>query len=108
MSDERRAIPRADDPPIDIEGAWTTIYNVRAAGMCIVTSRVLRVGERTPFRLKDRDRGSTWDVTGEVIWAQNLVSGLNRIGIRWVEPDRMTLEWLQSVVIRSGVSDEGR
>jgi hypothetical protein len=107
LSDERRTIPRAEDPPIDIEGAWTTIYNVSVAGMCVVTARTLRVGERSAFRLTDRERGDTWDLTGEVLWAQNLVSGLNRIGIRWVEPDRITLEWLQSVVRRCGDPSDG-
>jgi hypothetical protein len=102
LSDERRSIPRGDDPPLEVEGAWTTIYNVSAAGMCIVTARSLRVGERMAFRLTDRDRGDTWDLTGEVLWAQNLVSGLNRVGIRWVDPDRITLEWLHNVVRRCG------
>jgi hypothetical protein len=102
LQDERRASPRADDPPIEIEGAWTTLYNVSASGMCIVTSRTVRVGERMPFRLKDRDFETEWNLSGEVLWVQNLVSGLNRVGVRWVDPDRTTLEWLQSVVRRCG------
>lgn len=108
MTDERRAIPRADDPPLDIDGAWTTIYNVSLSGMCIVTARSLKVGERTAFRLKDRDLDETWDLTGEIIWVQNLVSGLSRIGIRWVDPDRGTLEWLSDVMGRCGEAADGK
>jgi hypothetical protein len=102
LSDERRALTRADDPPLDIEGAWTTIYNVSLAGMCIVTARTMQVGERPAFRLKDRDHGDSRDLTGEVMWVQNLVSGLSRVGIRWTETDRLTMEWLKSVMNRCG------
>jgi hypothetical protein len=106
LTDERRASPRADDPPLEIEGAWTTIYNVSLTGMCVVTTRTFQVGERSAFRLKEREGEGRWDVTGEVMWVQNLVSGLSRIGIRWVDPHRVTLEGLESVIRRCGESGD--
>ena len=60
----------------------TVLYIQDGRVKLFVTSRALRVGERSPFRLTDRERDTTWDLTGEVIWAQNLVSGLNRVGVR--------------------------
>ena len=94
MSEQRRQ-KRYDDPPIDVDGVWTSVYNISLGGMCIGTLDPLKIGWRRRFKLTDRKTRKEWTLDGEVVWVTPVNNELTRVGVRWLEMDPETAAWLE-------------
>jgi hypothetical protein len=93
MEEHRQEI-RREDPPIDVDGVWTAVYNISPGGMCIVSLDPLQVGWERRFKLIDRRSGRTFSLVGEVMWTVPVSHELTRVGVQWVEVTPETRRWL--------------
>ena len=100
MSEQPRLHPRLDDPPLDVVGGWTTVYNISLGGMCVVTSERFVADQRVRFTLRDRETEQVMDFRADVVWASELVSGIKRAGVRWVDLLRHEELWLSRIIDR--------
>jgi hypothetical protein len=92
MAEQRRET-RVEDPPINIQGDWTTVYNLSLGGICIVSVEPLKVGWYRTFTLVDRS-GSACILSGQVRWTVLIGQGLTRAGLQWIDLDSDSRHWL--------------
>jgi hypothetical protein len=95
MSEQRQEF-RLEDPPIELDGVWTAVYNISLGGMCIVSLDPLQVGLRRKFRLINRMSGKGCTLSGEVMWTVPVSPELNRVGVRWIEVSAEVRQWLET------------
>jgi hypothetical protein len=91
---ELRQETRLEDPPIDIDGIWTAVYNISPGGMCIVSLDPMQVGGQRRFKLIDRRSGRTCTLVGQVMWKEPVGNELTRVGVQWVELTAESRHWL--------------
>ena len=92
MAEQRRE-ERVEDPPINIQDDWTTVYNLSLGGICIVSAEPLKVGWYRTFTLIDRF-GSACILSGQVRWTSMVGQGLTRAGLQWIDLDAEARAWL--------------
>jgi hypothetical protein len=93
MNEQRQEV-RLEDPPVNVDGAWTAVYNLSLGGMCIVSLGPLAIGTRRSFKLVDRRTGTSCNLFGQVAWTSPVSSELTRVGIQWIDLDAETRRWL--------------
>ncbi len=86
------------DPAIDVDGVWTSVYNISLGGMCIGTIEPLKMGWRRRFTLRDRETGREWTLPGEVVWVNPVSNELTRVGVKWLDLSPEAAAWLESHV----------
>ena len=105
---EQRQETRIEDPPIDVDGVWTAVYNISPGGMCIVSLDPMQVGWQRKFKLIDRRSGRTCTLVGQVMWTVPVSHELTRVGVQWVELDAARRDWLMAQAQASAQGDRGR
>jgi hypothetical protein len=93
MSEQRQQY-RLDDPPIEVDGVWSAVYNISSGGMCVVSLDPLQVGWKRKFRLMNRKTGRGCTLVGQVMWTVPVSHELTRVGIQWVEVEPYVRHWL--------------
>ena len=104
---EQRQQTRLEDPPIEVDGVWTAVYNISPGGMCIVSLDPLQVGWRRKFRLMNRKSGRGCTLTGEIMWTVPVSHELTRVGVQWIEVTPEVRHWLAEQMLVSAETLRG-
>ena len=104
---EQRQEARIEDPTVNIDGSWSTVYNLSLGGMCIVSLGALQIGSQRSYTLVDRGSGSTCTLVGEVKWTSSISQESTRAGIQWIDLSDRMRHWLKARIIASAQGPTG-